>query len=160
MKDADAILLCDNYPINIDHKGIAEKGRQFDVSIEVLPEVKEFYRIPLNQAGYLNSRISYRFCRGGDSCATLRNSRIYPCSHIAFVDILQNKFGLPELTPTSDDFTDIYGIKDGDEILKQLLHPVPWCKHCDTEHCTTFAWDYSKKEKSEWVDVVGEAQGR
>lgn len=155
MRDTGSVLLCDDYPINIDREGIETLCAKWNVKLEWMPAIEEFYKIPVDVSAPANPKKSFNRCRGLSNCASLREGKLYGCGHIAFSDLLQKRFGdernLEALTPTPADYVDIYKENDGDEIIKRLMSPTPWCSMCDFDSFETYTWGRSKEDPSEWL---------
>lgn len=155
LREADTTLLVDSYPINIDHARIDELGRETGVRVEWMPPNEEFYRIPIDPAAGADASASFERCRGVANCAIIREGRIYPCAHIAYIDIPIERFGLAGCEPTEGDSVDIHGDVTGDDIIDVLTRPVPWCAHCDFDSYSTYRWGRSTGDASEWFVTEG-----
>lgn len=155
LREAHVTLMVDSYPISIDHVRIDELGVEHGVRIDWMPPNEEFYKIPIDLGASADPRISFEKCRGVANCAIVREGRIYPCAHIAYADILIEKFGLTGIDPTNADSVDIHGDVSGDDIIDALTRPAPWCAHCDFDSFSTYAWGRSTGDASEWISTKG-----
>jgi MoaA/NifB/PqqE/SkfB family radical SAM enzyme len=155
-----ATLLCDSYPINIDHERIDELGRTHGVTVEWMKPAEQFFKIPLDPTASCDPAKSFDRCRGLSNCAIVRDGAMYPCAHIAYADIPSKKFDLPQILPTEADSISIHGEVSGDEIIDFLMAPIPWCAHCDFDAFSRYEWSRGKGEPSEWIRTERETQPR
>lgn len=151
MKECDAALLCDDYPINIDKEAIEALCVQHGIELTWMPPAEEFFKIPLDVTGSANPKLSFARCRNLSNCAIVRDGYMYPCAHVAYADIPAEKFNLPSIKPTEHDAISLYEGATGDDIIHFLMTPVPWCKHCDFDSFTTYTWSQSSGDASEWI---------
>lgn len=154
MHEQKAILLCDDYPINIDRAGIDALGLKHDVVIEWVPRISEFYRVPVDVTASQNPKESFRRCRGTSNCATLRGGKLYQCARVAYSDTLVEAFpekNLESLLPGDQDSIDIHTAPDGDSVLDVLMSPSPWCARCAYDNYSTFEWGKTERDPKEWL---------
>ncbi len=151
MRDADATLLCDSYPINIPVDRINELGREHRVTVEWMKPAEEFFKIPIDVAASCDPAKSFERCRGLSNCPIVRDGRLYPCAHSAYADILVNRFGIEDVAPVEEDSISIWGDVTGDQAIDFLMRPTPWCSHCDFDSFETYSWSRGRGEAEEWV---------
>ena len=152
-------LLCDSYPINIDHGKIDELGAKHGVTVEWMKPADEFFKIPLDTSASCDPAQSFDRCRGLSNCAIVRDGRLYPCAHIAYADIPAKKFGIETIEPCAEDSIGIFGDVSGDEVIDFLMTPVPWCSHCDFDSFERYEWSRGNGDADEWLKTPkGEAR--
>ena len=151
MHAENATLLCDSYPINIDHKKIDALGHRHGVNIEWMKPAEQFFKIPLDVSASCDPAKSFDRCRGLSNCAIVRDGRLYPCAHAAYAHIPAKKFGLENIEPGEDDSIDIFGDVTGDQVIDFLTTPVPWCAHCDFDSFERYEWSRGQGEADEWL---------
>lgn len=153
LREQSAVLLCDNYPIRIDHDEIDELGRSHGVTVEWVKPIEEFFKIPIDVSAGSNPKRSFDMCRGLANCAIVRDGRLYPCAHIAFADIPIKRFGVEGIVPGEGDSLAIFDDVTGEQALDFLTHAVPWCAHCDFGSFKMSEWGRSKGEADEWFKI-------
>ena len=155
LHDTDTTLLCDSYPINIPVDKINSLGEEYGVAVEWMKAATEFFKIPLDVTGSCDPADSFDRCRGLSNCAIVRDGRLYPCAHIAYVDILQKRSGVEGIEPGEHDSISIWDGADGDEIIDFLMKPVPWCSHCDFDSFEEYPWSRGNGDPDEWFKTPG-----
>ena len=151
LRDTRATLLCDDYPIRLPKDDIEALAARWDVSVEWMPEAREFFTAPIQPEGTCDPDGSFTACQWLSNCAIIRDGRLFPCAHIAYADVPSERFGLPQLMPTDADSIDIFSAASGDEVIRFLTTPAPWCRFCDYEHTVTYAWDRTTRKPDEWI---------
>ncbi len=149
MKAADAWLLCDDYPAGPSKAEIDALAALHGVNIEWTDPREEFYKLPIDLSGSQDAAASFRQCRGVMNCPVLRDGRLYPCAYTAFIDIFQERFGVEGIEAGPEDSISI-DAKPYD-IMRFLMRPVPWCRHCDFEHREFYEWARSERTMDEWL---------
>lgn len=157
LADTGVILLCDSYPINLPVEEIDRLGREHGVTLEWTIPRTEFFKIPIDPAGGHDLAESFAACQGFNNCPIIRDGRLYPCAYAAFADVFAERFGIEGVEATSRDSIDIHGAKDGEEVMRFLLRPIPWCGHCDMSSRQFYEWGRSKRELSEWTKTQASA---
>jgi len=151
LHETQTTLLCDDYPIRIDREKIDGLGQVHGVRIEWMKPAEEFFKIPIDVTASCDASRSFDRCRGLSNCAIVRDGRLYPCAHAAYADIPAKKFGVEDILPCDADSISIFGDADGDDIIRFLMTPIPWCAHCDFDSFETYEWARGKGEPSEWL---------
>jgi len=149
MREADAWLLCDDYPIGASRETIDALARTQGVNIEWTEPREEFFKFPIDLEGNQDPAASFRACRGVMNCPVMRDGRIYPCAYAAFIDIFQRKFDVEGIEAGEKDSISIH--EDPYEVMDFLLNPIPWCAHCDFDSKEGYEWAHSKGSIDEWV---------
>jgi len=151
MRDNDIWLVCDLYPIGLKVDEIEALARAHGVQLEWTDERGEFFKLPIDPKGSQDATASFQGCGGLNNCPILRDGRLYPCAYAAYSDLLIERFGLPALEPTEADSISIGGESAPWEIFDFLCRPVPWCRFCDVDHVSTYAWARSDRTLAEWT---------
>ena len=112
---------------------------------------KESTHFPLDLEGKQNCEVSFANCGEGNECITLKEGKLYPCPTVAHIEHFNQYFGY-NLSVEDIDGVDIYKAKSGEEILRHLSNPIPFCRFCDVSRRTNnHKWDVSKRELIEWT---------
>ena len=141
------------YPIKFDYENafklVKSKGVQI-VNYHEHEPVKTSWHFPVNFDGACDPIKNFTICARANYCHVLFDHRLYTCSAIPRVRILNEYFNTN--IPISDyDGINIYDAKTGEEILEFLAHPIPFCRFCDHEKYTYgHKWGTSKKSITEW----------
>lgn len=151
LHDCHAVLLCDDYPIDLPKERIAELAAEHDVSLEWMPPATEFFRAPIDASGSCDPERAFTACQLQSNCAIMRDGRMYACAHIAYADAPADRFGLPQILPTPEDSIALAEARDGDEVIRFLTRPAPWCRFCEYEHVEPFEWARTGRTADEWV---------
>lgn len=158
MRETRTVLLCDQYPGVADVAAIEALGAEHGVTIEWVEATEQFFRAPIDPSGSCDPQESFVRCVGVSNCAIVKDGRMYPCAHIAYVDILRKRFDLEGLEPTDEDSISIFDGATGDDIVDFLMAPVPWCKNCDYPALEYFQWGRTGRQLDELVSCgAGEA---
>ena len=161
MHDHAIWLVCDLYPIGLDVEAIEELARRHDVRVEWTDPRGEFFKLPIDPSGSHDATASFLACGGLNNCPILRDGRLYPCAYSAYSDLLMERFDLTGLEPGEADSIAIDGGRTPWEIFDFLCRPVPWCRFCDVDHVSKYAWARSERSLGEWtrdpVDTTGKA---
>lgn len=141
------------YPIKFDYESAFEMVRSKGVQIVNYHEhepVKTSWHFPVNFDGSCDPVKNFTICDRANYCHVLFDHRLYTCSAIPRIRILNYYFKTN--VPISEyDGIDIYKAKSGQEILEFLARPVPFCRFCDHDKYTYgHKWGVSKKDIMEW----------
>lgn len=156
LRETGTVLLCDQYPGVADVAAIDALGAEHGVAVEWVEPTEKFFRAPIDPSGGCDPEESFVRCVGVSNCAIVKDGRMYPCAHIAYVDILRKRFGIEGLEATDADSISIYDGATGDEIVDFLMAPVPWCRYCDYPALEYFQWGRTGRQLEEWVGAGGE----
>ena len=117
-------------------------------------ELVTFTKFSLDETGNQDQIESHNRCdlwQGYYTCHELRDGKLYPCSQIARVDTLNEKFGL-HLPDSSISSINIH-VNTLSDICNFLSKPVAHCKYCKVQEWNTPVgkWKQSTKQKEEFV---------
>lgn len=117
-------------------------------------ELVEFSKFALDITGQQDVEVSRKYCdlwQGYYTCHELRDGYLYPCSQIARVDTLNEKFDL-QLPDKLLSAIDIHK-STLSEIVQFLNKPVIHCKYCKTKlwNEKRGTWKKSTKQREEFV---------
>ena len=149
-------LMYDDYPIRLQIERIAQLARENGVIVELAEHDDAFLKLPIDFEGTQDPANSFARCRMNMNCPILRNGRLYPCAYIAYIDLFEKRFGVEGLQPADEDSISIFDTDDAYRLMDFLLHPVPWCSHCDFNSAEQFAWGRSSRSIDEWTRVSAE----
>jgi lipopolysaccharide biosynthesis glycosyltransferase len=109
-----------------------------------------FNRLPLDLSGAQDPDNSFLNCYLANTCITLKNGRLFPCSIAPNMAYFAERFG--GLDASREDSIDIFHARDKEEILEFLSLPFPLCRYCDSVKRIPFEqWGTSKCEIEEWT---------
>jgi hypothetical protein len=151
LSETRVILLCDQYPIELEREEIERLGRLYGVRVEWTPPRDQFFKVPIDPAGGHDPASSFGRCQGFNNCPIVRGGRLYPCAYVAFADVLKERFSLPGLEVSEADSVSIRGAEDPEKVIKFLKQPVPWCGNCDMDSREFFEWGRSQRRLEEWI---------
>ncbi|MBD5503046.1 MAG: radical SAM protein [Lachnospiraceae bacterium] len=153
-RDNEIEINITRYPVKVDYEKIMQKiekegitsdyGRESNVSCL-------FDKLRLDLTGAQDPYESFTHCNQANQCHLVKDGKIYTCSYIKCAEHF-NKYFHQNLEITEEDYVDLYSVKNGEEMLKQLAKPAAFCRYCDVkgrDHGLPF--EISKKEISEWV---------
>ena len=149
---AKAILLCDDYPVNIDRDAIDALASEHGVEVKWTEPRADFFRVPIDLKGEQDGAATFAACRNIDNCPHLRDGRIYPCGRIACINAFREHYGVKELEQVEGDSISIYDVRDPWEIMDFLLNPVPWCRHCDYKRMYRYPWQRGVDSLEQWTE--------
>ena len=151
-KDSNIIISITTYPININTKRIYELSLQYNIIIEnnQSPYTMKFRKDVLDNEGSQNPKKSFRKCERM-LCHQLYKGKIYMCQVPAYIKYI-NQYFSKNFKISSDDYINIYEIKDVKKLFNYFHKPIQFCKYCNIEAVdNNIIWDISKKEMSEWM---------
>ena len=136
------------YPINIHYKQVCAIMDKWHLIYAVSTEVEYFFHYALDPSGKQNHRKSYETCDWGGVYIQLKNGILYPCARIAYIEKVNNTFGL-KLKCTKEDFLEIKKLSRWN-FLKFVTKSKPFCRYCTMER-RKVSWVHSCKSKEEWL---------
>lgn len=137
------------YPFpRIDTDGIMKTAASHRIDLKIIQKT-HFFKIPLVFPGTGNQDVAIRFCRVlMESCPFLRNGKIYLCARLAMFELPEETFDIRP--PEVRECIDIHKASE-EEIIRDTMRSVGWCRHCDVKNTSWFAWDKSRNEQDEWM---------
>lgn len=146
------------YPIKFDYEGWGKTVRSKGVKYCPLAPGqgtmdKVFPICPSREGEYGLNLQNYLRCGNANNCITLRYGRMYTCYVAAHAKFLKKYFDL-DIKLSKEDSVDIYVVKSGEELLKKLARPIPFCNYCDmVEEGRQIRrkWAVSSKNRYEWM---------
>lgn len=144
------------YPVNAPYETIEwllkKKQVEYTYSRNLDNSEEKIMRYnPLDPKGRQIAEESFVKCSLANTCITLCNGKLYPCSIIPSVEHINRYFDL-HFTVCKEDRIDIFENHTAKDILFALSQPVPFCRYCAVNHRQIgFPWSVSKKEVREWV---------
>jgi len=147
------VISITKYPIELDYKRLSVIAESHQVSFEFFGTAvdKTTWNLAFDRFGKQDPYESFCNCKMANYCVRLRNGKLATCSPILNIEFLNETFGI-DIKSCNDDYIDIHKAKNGDEILKFLSKPVPFCRFCDVKNRTyDNLWGITNKEIEEWV---------
>jgi hypothetical protein len=151
-KNSIGIFISD-YPVKLKMKIIKEKAEQFNVQLKINSEKLQFHKagsayqwvkIPIDISGLQNSKKNFGTCFLAGNCSQLVKGKIYKCCRIAYINYFNTAFN-KKLMVEENDYIDICGVKDGNELLHLLTKPASFCRYCKVDNITwDNKWELSK----------------
>ena len=146
------------YPLKIDYVKIEETAKKYGVRTFGFVEAsninitrdKMLSREPLSLESFADPE-DYIICYRLNMCTNLRNGKIYSCPTTAYINKVNEKYGV-EFKISDYDYIDIYKAKNSEEICSFVSHKIPFCRYCkQTVNAYDIPWQRSKKEINEWI---------
>ncbi len=147
------------YPIKLDYDSLVDyidskgiKGYLYGIGEERNPEM---WRFPIDIRGDFDPVENFYNCDCANLCLTLRDGMMYTCATMAHAHHLKDFFDL-DISISDRNGISIYEVSDGDELMKKLAEPRPFCRYCDYRNYLEYADDWRVSEKCiyEWVSFV------
>ena len=141
------------YPIHIEINAIKERAMQHGVSVQWFGGDKDnrMHCYPLDLSGVQNFREMFGQCERANTCITLKHGKLYPCSCAPHIEHF-NKYFDVDLQLSQADSIDIYEVRSGEEILKRLSLPIPFCRYCALNDVRDgLEWHTTQKKITEWI---------
>lgn len=157
-KEYDVGVTYTIYPLKIDYKKIEETAKKYGVRTFSFVEAaninekrdKMLSREPLSTT-YSADPEDYIMCYRLNTCTNLRDGKIFSCPTVAYINKINDKFGL-DFKISESDFIDIYKVQTPDEICNFISHRIPFCRNCQQKINTyEIPWQRSKQKKDEWI---------
>lgn len=144
------------YPIRFDYQNIEKIAEEKGCRIYYFNQepVRTLGHQPLDISGKRNYIENFEICYRANECIFLEHGKLYTCL-ISATSRHFSKYYNENLEIDETDSIDIYKVNSGEELLKALTKPTPFCRYCNRDDVQIFGripWSQSKKEMSEWVD--------
>jgi organic radical activating enzyme len=149
-----------DYPVTIKYEVIKEKAIKFDVKLKMAREkilykapgsANQWLKIPIDIDGLQDGRRSFKKCPLAGYCLQLVNGKIFKCARIAYINLFNDAF-VKQLKVDGNDYIDIYGTENINEILYLLSRPASFCRYCSVGDVTWYnEWKVSKKCIDEYI---------
>lgn len=158
-KSNNVLIRITKYP-NINYDVIERKCKEMGIKFEWFKDRGTnnqnqgwgFFPLYINGWKHISNR--YKFLKllrcSSFNCLQLVGTKIYPCSHVAYVRHLNSHFGF-DFKVNSNDSVDITKIKNSFMIRKLLFMSIPFCKYCGYGYKAS-TWSKTNKKSEEWVD--------
>jgi hypothetical protein len=142
------------YPIGLDYSEISKKLEKYKINYKFYgnySDCKRFigYRLDMDADNDISD--SYSRCKYSGHCIQLRSNRLYPCFVPAYVDHLNDFFGL-DIRCVDDDYVSLSDKPSIETIKKKINGPIPFCRYCDISNRQEFLWGISTKNPNEWIE--------
>jgi MoaA/NifB/PqqE/SkfB family radical SAM enzyme len=143
-----------HYPIKLDIAGIRDMAKKYRVELSFYDNgnvLKTMWKIPFDIVGKNNATESFKMCHLANGGCNLVDGKIYGCQYVAHIPVF-NRYFNQNFEVSSEDYIDIYAVKNVDEIFDFMCKPKPFCRYCNVKEIQLgIKWDISKKEMSEWI---------
>lgn len=162
-RENNVVLEQTKYPIPINFESIAELAKSHNVKHIYMDNTNEttktmqIFPIDLesmseNAVNSQNERLNFFNCWEANQCIRIQNGRIYTCSRIPHIHLLNEHFNL-NYKVTDDDSIDIYAVKSKKEIYDFLASAVPFCRYCKVHAISEgHPWKTSEQSIDEWAN--------
>ena len=147
------------YPIKIDYEAIEEKGREYNVLVEMSSDIhvedltkitKTSDKHTMDLTGNVLPFYSVN-CLYFNKFTVLKDGRVYMCPIAAHSNIFNKAFH-QNLELKEKDSLDIYRIDSWREIAEFSAKSVPFCRYCDLKHWYHHSqWKSSNKTIEEYI---------
>ena len=153
-REYDITLIVTKYPIDLNYEGILQKVKEENVVFEFFTtseDYKYMTNLGLDIDGRQNIQKSFINCTEANNCIKLRQGKLYTCTRPAAIYKFNKYFKL-DLEVSEKDYINIYQEKNGQEILRKLSKPIPFCKYCNpTGERKAMIWGKTEKKIQEWL---------
>jgi MoaA/NifB/PqqE/SkfB family radical SAM enzyme len=154
-KNNNIKVMITKYPIDLPFKEIEKKAKMHGTILEYYgntgTKLKQMHKMPLNLEGTEDKQKSFKLCYKSNTCIMLDEGKIYTCATIPYIKYFNKQFGT-NLEVSTEDYVDIYDVKNIDEVFDFLCKPMPFCRYCNTKHpLWGVEWETTKGEISEWI---------
>lgn len=136
-----------NILINIHHKQVYDIMDKWSIRYTSSSEILHFFHYPLDPSGRQNPLKSYENCSYGGVCLQLKNGRLYSCARIAYIEKINNAFGL-NFEYAKGDFININKL-NRKIFFEFVTQPRLFCRYCNPKK-KGVEWGHSNKSKEEW----------
>lgn len=151
-RQANIILLCDDYPIDIDKEAIDAIAHGHGIKTTWTPHRTEFFRIPIDLDGSYDAAEMHAACKNVDSCPNLRDGVLYLCGRVAVMEPFREHYGVDDrLKAGPKDSLSIYGDLKPWDVMDFMMNPIPWCAHCAYDKMYTFPWQRGADTLAQWT---------
>lgn len=148
-------IVITKYPLKLNFKTIINKAKNKNIPISLYvtegENCRKMYKMALDLDGTQDALKMHKICwNNKGSCIYFENGKFFQCSIVGNIHNFNDYFKT-NLIVSDKDYIDIYKIKKGEEIIKFLKKPIPFCKYCNInkrEYGIPFS--VSKKEITEW----------
>ena len=148
----DVIIQITCYPIPCDYEAIIEYVKKQNVKVKIYVDRRDgkFRKDTLEISGSNQPVYNYAKCRIGGLYPQIRDFKLYRCATAANINILNKKFRT-EFKHDKRDFLTLTEMIDDECVRDFLFSASPFCRYCNLEKQQFMKWDFSKKEKEEWL---------
>lgn len=152
-KEYDIVIAVTDYPIS---KGVAstkEIIKKYDLDFEIHNNATLLHRKSILLSGKMNCEYNFKKCKFANNWIQLKKGKLFTCPTAAYFEHINKYFNLGVYVSERNGI-DIYSIESGDELLKRLSRPIPFCRYCNTDG-DVYGIKYSCSDKSryEWIDM-------
>ena len=153
-RDDDISIIVTRYPIQLDYQSVMDKAKNEKVRFSFFGTSEDFkfmMNLGLDIEGKQDIVKSFVNCGEANNCIKLKDGKLYTCTRPAAIYKF-NKFFDKCLEVEEADSIDIYEAKDGEEILKKLAEPIPFCRYCNIlGERKAKEWGLTNKVMEEWL---------
>lgn len=153
-KKYDISIIVTKYPISLNHSEIEKLAIKHEVDFHFFGTSEDFKymtSIGLDLEGKQKPEGSFVKCMEANNCIKLRDGKLYTCTRPAAIYKF-NEYFKKNLTVDKDDYVDIYTSASGEEILRRLAKPIPFCRYCNMRKIkNAMPWGTTKKDILEWL---------
>lgn len=144
------------YPVNLDWARIEEIALDKGIKIHYFNEepVRTLGHQPIDITGGRDYVANFDGCYRANQCILLEQGKIYTCFVSAESRHFNKFFGM-ELSVSKEDYTDIYEVESGRELLENLTKPTPFCRYCNRNDVDVFGrmpWETTRRRMEEWTE--------
>lgn len=155
-RDNNIIIKVTKYPITLDYETIKNKCASHEVMFllgnDRTGNGEGWKRFQLKEKKWNIIEHKLRIfklmkCRGRS--LQLVGDRIYPCNRVAYIEILNKRFGT-SFKIKRNDYLTVSRIKHFIQIKFLLVFSIPFCRYCPPEN-NEEVWTISQFDESEWI---------
>lgn len=145
----DISIIIDNYFKEDNYSSVIKRCKELNIHCELHNSYSDtgfFYKAPIDKDSKEDCTEHYLLCEKGHRCLTLLKGNLYICGRNAYIQNLNNYFGLN----FPSDGINIYD-NDKQAIMDKMSSPSEMCKYCCYYEDTNSNWSPSEKDAKEWL---------
>lgn len=142
-RKSDISIIITKYPISLDYQKIMNKAEEEGIRFSFFGTSEDFKymtNLALDIQGKQDVEKNFVSCAEANNCIKLRDGKLFTCTRPAAIYRFNRFFG-KNLELSEEDSIDIYKARTGEEILKKLAAPIPFCRYCNI---------FGERKASEW----------
>ena len=144
------------YPVSFDYDSAEKLAESYGTPLHYFNKepVRSLGHQPLDIKGTQDYVYNFNHCYRANLCIDLKHGKMFSCIIPAEIEPFKKYFNL-DIKISDQDYVDIYEVKTGEELLKKLWRPMPFCRYCNRESIKRFGvipWSRTHYNIEEWTD--------
>ncbi len=147
-------IFISKFPLNIDFSQSFKNAKKYNVIVRYYGaktgEYKTMYKMALDLSGSQNYEEMHKVCWQKGFCTYFQDGRLYKCTTVGNIQNFNTYFN-KNLEVTTEDYIDIYKIKNIKKIKQYFDNPIPFCKYCNIPaQVDKLPFEISKRNINDW----------